>query len=62
MAMDDEDDAARRKARFSMDLETMSIEGLTEYIGDLEAEIARTREVIARKQAARQGAESFFRK
>lgn len=61
MAIEDEDLQPRRTVRQAMELETMSIEGLTEYISDLEAEIARVRDVIARKQAARAGAEKFFK-
>ncbi|MFQ5984854.1 MAG: DUF1192 domain-containing protein [Alphaproteobacteria bacterium] len=44
------------------DLESMSIEALHEYIAELEAEIARAREVIAAKEVARSSAESAFRK
>lgn len=61
MALEDDDLQPRRPVPKAMDLEGMSIEGLQEYIGDLEAEIARTREVIARKLAAREGAEKFFK-
>lgn len=43
------------------DLETWSIEELSERIAELEAEIARIREVIARKKAVRDGADSLFR-
>jgi uncharacterized small protein (DUF1192 family) len=42
-------------------LETMSIEELTERIAELEAEIARIRQVIAGKKASRGEAESVFR-
>ncbi len=42
-------------------LEVMSIEALAEYIEELEAEIARVREMIASKEAARDGAESVFK-
>lgn len=62
MAFNDDDLEPRRPALAPRDLEIMSVEGLRDYIGDLEAEIARVHEVIARKQAAREGAESFFRK
>ena len=44
------------------DLDEMSIEALGEYIGELEAEIARVREAIAAKQKARVGADAFFRR
>jgi len=39
----------------------MSIEALNDYIADLEAEIARVRETIKAKEAARQSADSFFK-
>jgi len=42
-------------------LEVMSIEALGEYIEELEAEIARVREMIAAKEIARDGAESVFK-
>ena len=44
------------------DLEVMSIEALGEYIAELEAEIARIREVIIEKNKARLGAEAVFKK
>lgn len=44
------------------DLESMSIEALGDYIAELEAEIARAREMIAAKEAARGGADAVFRK
>jgi len=44
------------------DLSGMGIGELEDYIAGLEAEIARAREVIAAKQAARQGADSFFKR
>lgn len=47
--------AARR------DLEVMGLEQLNEYIADLEAEIARARDAIARKTTARSTAEAFFK-
>ena len=43
-------------------LDIMSIEALHEYVGELEAEIARVRDAIAHKEKARAGAESVFRK
>jgi uncharacterized small protein (DUF1192 family) len=39
----------------------MSIEALHEYIDELKGEIARAEAKIADKQAARSGAESFFK-
>lgn len=43
------------------DLEVMGIGQLTDYIAGLEAEIARARAAIARKQSARSAAEAFFK-
>ncbi len=43
------------------DLETWSIEELTERIAELEAEIARIKAIIARKEAGRGDAEAVFR-
>ena len=42
-------------------LEDMSIAALKEYIAELEQETARVREDIAAKEAARHGAEAFFK-
>jgi len=42
-------------------LEILSIAALKEYIGELEAEIARVRETIAAKEKARDGADKFFK-
>ena len=44
------------------DLERLSIEALGDYIAELEAEIARAREAIGRKQSARSAADSVFRR
>ena len=43
-------------------LEILSVEALEDYIGELEAEIARVRAEIAKKQQAKSAAESVFRK
>ena len=43
------------------DLDEMSIEALGEYIGQLKAEIARAEAAIETKQAARAGADAFFK-
>lgn len=43
-------------------LDEMSIEALGEYIEELQAEIARTEQIIASKEVARDGAESIFKK
>ncbi len=42
-------------------LDVLSIEALGEYIGELEAEIERVRNVIRMKEAARDGAHSVFK-
>jgi uncharacterized small protein (DUF1192 family) len=60
--MDAEDLEPRAKKPAPKNLEEMSIEALKEYIAGLEAEIARANETIARKQKARMGANSFFKK
>lgn len=58
----DTDDLEPRPAKpRPKDLDDMSIEALHDYIADLEAEIARAREAIAGKEAARTGADSFFK-
>lgn len=45
----------------SKDLDELSIEALNEYIADLKAEIARTEAAVAAKEAARAGADAFFK-
>lgn len=58
----DADDLEPRKAKpQAVNLETMSIEALEDYIRDLEAEIGRARETIAVKRQARSAAASVFR-
>lgn len=62
--MFEEDDTPRpvpqRLARLVLD--TLSIEDLQAYIGELQGEITRAQAAIAAKTAARGSAESFFRK
>ena len=60
--MDLDDLEPTKKPAKPKDLSTWSIEELNAYIAKLEAEIARTREVIAGKQSHRSGAEAFFRR
>ena len=43
------------------DLQTMSLEQLVEYIAEMEAEIARAKEVIAVKRDARGAADAVFK-
>ncbi len=58
--MDTDDLEPAKKKPELKKLEEMSLEALGEYIGEMEAEIARVREAIALKEEARQGAESVF--
>jgi uncharacterized small protein (DUF1192 family) len=44
------------------DLSTLSIEELNAYVGRLEAEIGRVREVIKAKSSHRTSADALFRK
>lgn len=44
------------------DLDILSIEALGEYIEELEVEIERAKATIKLKEAAREGAESFFKR
>ncbi len=60
--MDIDDLEPQKKQPPKKDLDVMSIEALGEYIEELEAEIERVRGAIKLKEAARQGAEAFFKK
>lgn len=60
--MDTDDLEPTKKKAALKNLEELSIEALSEYIADLEAEIERTRAEIKKKEAARLGAEAFFKK
>ncbi len=60
--MDTDDLDPKKKKPEPKNLEIMSIEALGEYIGELEAEIARVREAITAKQSAQSQADQFFRK
>jgi len=58
----DTDDLELPKPKIEQkNLDEMSIEALAEYIAELEAEISRAREATAGKEAARAGAEQFFK-
>ncbi len=59
--MDPEELEPRKKKPALKDLGVMSIEALGEYIEEREAEIARARQAITAKEAARAGAETFFK-
>lgn len=60
--MDTDDLEPKNKQAPKKDLEVMSIEALGEYIEELEDEIDRVRAAIKLKEAARQGAESVFKR
>lgn len=60
--MDIDDLEPRKPKPVLKDLSVLSIDELNAYITDLNAEIARVRDVITTKQNYRNVAESFFRK
>lgn len=60
--MDWEELDPKKKAPERRNLEVMGIAELQAYIADLEAEIVRAQAMIAAKQSAKSGAESFFKK
>lgn len=62
MEPDDLEPQHQKRKLEPKNLEELSIEALGEYIAELEAEIARVREAITGKEAARNGAEQFFKK
>lgn len=59
--MDADDLEPQKQKPAPKNLEVMSIAALKEYIGELEAEIARVRQEIAGKEKARSGADKFFK-
>lgn len=60
--MDIDDLEPQKQAKPKKDLEVVSIEALHAYIEELQVEIERAQGAITQKQAARQGAEAFFKK
>ncbi len=60
--MDIEDFEPIKQPKPKKNLDEMSVEALHEYISELEEEIERTRASIKAKEAAKLGAESFFKK
>ncbi len=61
--MQDDEDAPRPQRRLAaLALESLGIEELRAYIGELRAEITRVEGVIERKQAHRGVADSFFKR
>lgn len=59
--MDPEDLEPRKKKVQPRELDSLSIEELTDYIGEMEAEIDRVKAKIAAKQAHLSGAASLFK-
>ena len=62
MAREDEDDLPRPKQIVTRNLERMSIGELNDYIEELEAEIARVRADIKKKQSVMAAGDAFFKK
>lgn len=62
MAIDPEELEPKKQKPKPRDLEGLGVTELQDYIADLEAEIARARAAIAKKQDHRSGAEAFFKK
>ena len=59
--MDADDLEPRKEKPKRKDLESMSIEALNDYVGELEAEIERAKLMIAGKEKARSSADSVFK-
>ncbi len=58
----EEDDLRPQKAPAKLrNLDDLSIEDLEEYIAELEAEISRVRQDIAKKNRHREGVEGLFK-
>ena len=61
--VEDDDGPVRRRVRLEkLVLDTLGVEELRDYIGELKAEIARVEEDIERKQGHRSAADAFFRR
>lgn len=60
--MFDDDLPVKKPSEFPRKLDGVSISDLENYIAELEGEIMRVREDIARKKASQQAADSFFKK
>jgi uncharacterized small protein (DUF1192 family) len=61
--VDDEDLPVRKRTRLEkLVLDTLGVEELRDYIGELQEEISRVEADIARKQGHRNAADAFFRK
>jgi uncharacterized small protein (DUF1192 family) len=62
MAVDPEELEPKKQKPKPHDLEGLGVAELQDYIADLEAEIARAKAAIAKKQDHKSGAEAFFNK
>jgi len=62
MALDPEELEPKKQKPKPRDLEVLGVSELNDYIAELEAEIARAKAAIAKKQDHRGGAEAFFKK
>ena len=62
MAQDDDLPVRKRTRLEKLTLETLGIEELRDYIGELKDEIARVEADIARKHSHKSAADAFFRK
>ena len=63
MARDEDDAPPRKRLRLErLVLDTLSVDELRDYIGELRAEIARVEADIDRKGSHRSAAEAFFRR
>jgi uncharacterized small protein (DUF1192 family) len=61
--VDEDEGPVRKRARLEkLLLDTLGIEELRDYIGELQAEIARVEAEIDRKQGHRSTADAFFRR
>jgi len=62
MAEDDDAPIRKRTRLEKLPLDTLGVEELRDYIGELREEIARVEADIDRKQGHRSAADAFFRK
>jgi uncharacterized small protein (DUF1192 family) len=63
MARDEDDAPPRKRLRLEkLVLDTLSVDELRDYIGELREEIARVEADIDRKGSHRSAAEAFFRR
>ena len=63
MAAEDDDLPIRKRSRLEkLVLDTLGIEELRDYIGELREEIARVEADIVRKSSHKTAADAFFRK